>query len=949
MAQDFVLHGDFVQFNSSARCKACQNKDLKCVLQHSDEGCMACAGAGRDCIFSRFVNWSGPKSDFSWSILLHGTRGQEQIPLKTPAPSLSTPTITPFVRELVESPRSIHHSVNRFVHDPTSTLTGARTHKPRKGYARSDSSSDTEALHSRKGIDPTNRDPSSEILTIAEQEQEREIAQKNQSVARWLDGTSPNTADQADIHLLSEPESLVALRSRTESDQERFHPPDPKSYNDETNDKDEREPFARRESESLNRPRSPSDIFLPKPNSRSLINQSPTFDAFPWAEPLRLPASENTIAQPATSNQAIVRFARCATSVERASRSATESDSSEPIDERVFNFIRRHPKILSHLTDDLSKPAPSTLETVTKPVENITPEMALADRILAISQGPEEVGKTLPRLEALDSRHPGFGPAPQPGSAHQAASTSASVPAMRTSLAKLSNDITSTRLLGGKSTIAELHYPRNLGRPAIGHDGLPMFVSEVERDTCKNEILRLNPRILDYLLERMTQEQVRRHERLYQLKNNHFRMRQQGRCPSGPHCFSPSDYSRWLETAHNATMSGLKNGGSQYSIHELDRQAVESAQPPYNRPLENEDPDDDTDEVYIGSSTLPSGYPVPPNQSFPTEFECPFCFRLKRVQKPSDWIKHIHEDIQPFVCTFKDCWEPRSFKRKADWVRHENERHRQLEWWTCNMKDCSHKCFRKDNFVQHLVREHKLPEPKTRGHENRSGAAESPDDHIWKLVDSCRHETSKSPKDETCKFCGNVCNSWKKLTVHVAKHMENIAIPIWRKTAQDNPPPKPAISPTSSKTPLQAIPRAAMPSSLPSGSANNDQSMASEGSQPNRSSYTPVIRPFGEPSIPSPTTNGGRFYQCDVSGCTHERGFATQTDLNRHQKGVHGIYPNNDSISYRCVGRDCNNADKIWPRRDNFRGHLSRMHPHEDIEELTERSVIRFFFSSYAS
>ena len=119
---------------------------------------------------------------------------------------------------------------------------------------------------------------------------------------------------------------------------------------------------------------------------------------------------------------------------------------------------------------------------------------------------------------------------------------------------------------------------------------------------------------------------------------------------------------------------------------------------------EHEDIDDDADDVFVGSSSLPSGYPVPPEQSFPADFECPFCFRLKRFQKPSDWVKHIHEDIQPFVCTFKDCWEPRSFKRKADWVRHENERHRQLEWWTCNLRDCSHKCFRKDNFVQHLVR-----------------------------------------------------------------------------------------------------------------------------------------------------------------------------------------------------------------------------------------------------
>ncbi len=213
--------------------------------------------------------------------------------------------------------------------------------------------------------------------------------------------------------------------------------------------------------------------------------------------------------------------------------------------------------------------------------------------------------------------------------------------------------------------------------------------------------------------------------------------------------------------------------------------------------------DSDKSEIIVGPLALPAGYPVPPNQRFPAEFECPLCFRLKRFSKPSDWSKHVQEDIQPFVCTFQECSEPRSFKRRADWVRHENERHRQLEWWTCNMKDCSHKCFRKDNFVQHLVREHKMPEPKLRSldihklpepkaksQDVQSSTTPNADDQIWKLVDACRHETAKSPKDEPCKFCGNYCNNWKKLTVHVAKHMESIAMPTWSKVASYKHTPK---------------------------------------------------------------------------------------------------------------------------------------------------------------
>jgi hypothetical protein len=194
---------------------------------------------------------------------------------------------------------------------------------------------------------------------------------------------------------------------------------------------------------------------------------------------------------------------------------------------------------------------------------------------------------------------------------------------------------------------------------------------------------------------------------------------------------------------------------------------------------------------------FPSGVPLPPVKRLPAEFECPLCFRVKKFYKPSDWTKHVHEDIQPFTCTFPNCSEPKSFKRKADWVRHENERHRQLECWTCDIGECSHTCYRKDNFVQHLVREHKVPEPKVRT--GRSGGSRSPltplepsdiwrglsvntaeptEEDVWALVERCRKDASKHPRDEPCKFCGNICNTWKKLTVHLAKHMEQISMPV---------------------------------------------------------------------------------------------------------------------------------------------------------------------------
>ncbi|KAL8955681.1 MAG: hypothetical protein Q9183_006559 [Haloplaca sp. 2 TL-2023] len=242
---------------------------------------------------------------------------------------------------------------------------------------------------------------------------------------------------------------------------------------------------------------------------------------------------------------------------------------------------------------------------------------------------------------------------------------------------------------------------------------------------------------------------------------------------------------------------------------------------------------------------------MPPVKRLPAEFECSLCFKVKKFHKPSDWSKHVHEDVQPFTCTFQSCAEPKSFKRKADWVRHENERHRQLEWWMCNMADCQHKCYRKDNFVQHLVREHKLPEPKVKTTKTGKPAVRGPSsqkarankgelddsadelDQVWRLVEECRHETPKNPKDEPCKFCGNVCNSWKKLTVHLAKHMEQISMPVLGVAKAKDVTPETIISPIEQQRTSQN------PSNSPIGQSPFPQNPSIQSSlqQPSLSSY----------------------------------------------------------------------------------------------------------------
>lgn len=208
---------------------------------------------------------------------------------------------------------------------------------------------------------------------------------------------------------------------------------------------------------------------------------------------------------------------------------------------------------------------------------------------------------------------------------------------------------------------------------------------------------QLNPRLADFMVERIAQEQIRRYKRLLEFRVKHINVVQNKNCASGKFC---------LELGGEAMQLPPKAGNKDPDAPFIGFQIT--------NPGEEDDDAELPSEGTVVAAQFPSGVPLPPVKRLPAEFECPLCFKVKKFYKPSDWTKHVHEDVQPFTCTFPNCQEPKSFKRKADWVRHENERHRQLENWTCNITDCNHTCYRKDNFVQHLVREHKIAEPKQR-------------------------------------------------------------------------------------------------------------------------------------------------------------------------------------------------------------------------------------------
>ncbi|KAF7517574.1 hypothetical protein PCG10_001152 [Penicillium crustosum] len=81
-------------------------------------------------------------------------------------------------------------------------------------------------------------------------------------------------------------------------------------------------------------------------------------------------------------------------------------------------------------------------------------------------------------------------------------------------------------------------------------------------------------------------------------------------------------------------------------------------------------------------------------------------------------------------------------------------------------------------------------------------------------------------------------------------------------------------------------------------------------------------------------------FKCDVPNCPRKDGFGTINDLARHKKCVHNKEPERGpKMTYMCFGANCPRPNKRWPRLDNFKQHLNRMHHEEDGEALLKKSM----------
>ncbi|RPB29195.1 hypothetical protein L211DRAFT_882026, partial [Terfezia boudieri ATCC MYA-4762] len=137
-----------------------------------------------------------------------------------------------------------------------------------------------------------------------------------------------------------------------------------------------------------------------------------------------------------------------------------------------------------------------------------------------------------------------------------------------------------------------------------------------------------------------------------------------------------------------------------------------------------------------------------------TPFECPYCFQIISIRDRCAWRKHVYRDLQPYICTYKDCARPeKQYSSLHDWYGHEIQVHRR-EWY-CNV--CSKTMLNRALFEEHVEQTH----PEISVHSN-----------IKTLTSQCeRAKTS----DEVCPLCGCAL-AYSEVKKHLGGHLQEIAL-----------------------------------------------------------------------------------------------------------------------------------------------------------------------------
>lgn len=145
-------------------------------------------------------------------------------------------------------------------------------------------------------------------------------------------------------------------------------------------------------------------------------------------------------------------------------------------------------------------------------------------------------------------------------------------------------------------------------------------------------------------------------------------------------------------------------------------------------------------------------------------FICPYC-KLEitvgdDLRTDEDWCRHVFSDLEPYLCTFKDCARAdKTFSMKYDWIRHELDSHRIRKVWHC--ESCQDDYTERDVFEKHLSATHK----------DIFGGMKSS-----AMSTVSERSSERTPTIETCPLCRLEFEDRTTLQDHLANHLEQFAL-----------------------------------------------------------------------------------------------------------------------------------------------------------------------------
>lgn len=158
----------------------------------------------------------------------------------------------------------------------------------------------------------------------------------------------------------------------------------------------------------------------------------------------------------------------------------------------------------------------------------------------------------------------------------------------------------------------------------------------------------------------------------------------------------------------------------------------------------------ETGEELLAFPSPPKG----PNGEDLEAFICPYCCVPCHITSSHGWERHVKCDLEPYVCTFANCVRTNDmFQSREDWYNHEIQQHRFD--YSCNVKDHEQYSDIRE-FLSHMDKEHNV--------------------QIDEEQSKSQLSMFSRPTQRKSGICPLCMKSTKRLKVHLARHLEQIAL-----------------------------------------------------------------------------------------------------------------------------------------------------------------------------